>query len=259
MIQNIDPGAGAPNDLPPPKKSGCWLYAIVGAVSVVVLIGLLLPIGRSARGPALNAQCKNNLKQIMLAMHTYADTWGEFPPAYTVDADGNPLHSWRTLLLPFCQGAELYKSLDLSKPWDDPVNAELFRQFNEEAGATAYRCPSAVFPNEQTTYLAVVTPKSCLRPGNGRPLYEIQDGKSNTIVIIEVPVSGAVPWMAPVDADEELVLSIGADKTSRSPHPSGFNAAFADGSVRFLLDTLSAENRKALISIDAGDHATEHD
>jgi prepilin-type processing-associated H-X9-DG protein len=259
MIQNLDTGVGSPTDAPSPKKSGCWLYAIVGVGGVVLLIGLLLPATRSTREPARNAQCKNNLKQIMLAMHTYADHFGEFPPAYTVDADGKPLHSWRTLLLPWLEGAAFFPKLDLSKPWDDPVNAELFAQFIERGNPAAFSCPSADFPRGQTTYLAIVTPNSCLRPGKGRPLSDVKDGQSTTLIVIEVPDAHAVPWMAPVDADEKLVLSINSDRESRSPHPIGFNAAFCDGSVKFLLNDLSAADRRALISIDAGDKVKESD
>jgi len=189
----------------------------------------------------------------MLAMHTYADTFGAFPPAYTVDANGKPLHSWRTLLLPYCEGAEVFKKLDLSKPWDDPVNAELFEQFTKQTGPAAFRCPSNDIPRGMTAYLAIVTPNSCLRPGEGRRLEDIKDDTSNTVVVIEVPADKAVRWMEPVDADEALMLSIGADRDSRSPHPSGFMVGFCDGSVRLLRNELSAEDRRALITIDARD------
>ncbi|MEZ6144785.1 MAG: DUF1559 domain-containing protein [Planctomycetaceae bacterium] len=46
-------------------------------------------------------QCKNNLKQIMLALHNYHDDFGTFPPAYTVDENGKRMHSWRTLIWPY--------------------------------------------------------------------------------------------------------------------------------------------------------------
>ncbi len=45
-------------------------------------------------------ECSNNMKQIALALHNYHDTYRTFP-AYTVDGNGQPLHSWRTLILPF--------------------------------------------------------------------------------------------------------------------------------------------------------------
>ena len=45
--------------------------------------------------------CRNKMQQIGIALQKYHDQHGSFPPAYTVDADGNPLHSWRTLILPY--------------------------------------------------------------------------------------------------------------------------------------------------------------
>ncbi|HSG73025.1 MAG TPA: DUF1559 domain-containing protein, partial [Planctomycetaceae bacterium] len=100
------------------------LEVIVVFLVIVVLIALLMPVTRNAGPAARRWACKNNLKQIGLALHNYHDSFGTFPPAYTVDADGKPLHSWRTLILPFVEQQSLYDSIDLTKPWDDPANAE---------------------------------------------------------------------------------------------------------------------------------------
>ena len=54
-------------------------------------------------------------------------TYKALPPAYTVDADGRPLHSWRTLILPYLEQEPLYQTIDLSKPWNDPANAKARR------------------------------------------------------------------------------------------------------------------------------------
>ncbi len=66
---------------------------------IIVLVALLLPgVRRGVPKAARRTQCKNNLKQISLALHNYHDEYQAFPPAYTMDADGQPLHSWRTLI-----------------------------------------------------------------------------------------------------------------------------------------------------------------
>src|SRR5262245_49759347 len=91
---------------------------------LALLVALLLPLSRSARPAARRAQCTNNLKQIALALHDYEQEHGALPPAYTVDAAGRPLHSWRTLILPYLEQEKLYQSIDLSKPWNDPANAQ---------------------------------------------------------------------------------------------------------------------------------------
>ena len=64
------------------------LMAILG-----ILIALLLPATRFSRYAARRAQCTNNLKQIALALHNYERMYQALPPAYTVDANGRPLHS----------------------------------------------------------------------------------------------------------------------------------------------------------------------
>ena len=48
-----------------------------------------------------SAGCAGNLAQVAVALHTYHDVYGRFPPAYLADASGRPRHSWRVLLLPY--------------------------------------------------------------------------------------------------------------------------------------------------------------
>ena len=57
--------------------------------------------------------CGENVHRITLAMLLYEHEHGTLPPAWTVDADGNPLHSWRVLLLPYLGEQELYAKIRL--------------------------------------------------------------------------------------------------------------------------------------------------
>src|SRR4051794_27921550 len=82
------------------------LIAILGAFGLFLM--LMMPFTRNASGAARRAQCTNDLKQIGLALHNYESSFGVFPPAYTVDSAGRPLHSWRTLLLPYMEQEPLY-------------------------------------------------------------------------------------------------------------------------------------------------------
>lgn len=226
------------------------IMAVLGIVSLVVL--LLLPAVRTARPAARRIACANKLKQIAIALHSYADACGTFPPAYTVDADGKALHSWRTLILPWLEQKALYDSIDLTKPWDDPVNTKA-----RETAVSEYQCPSTMDLGNHTTYLAVVTNGSCMRFGHSCSLAEVTDGLSTTLLVIDVDMAHAVPWMSPVDADEQVILSI--DTESELQHPGGFQAAFADAHVRFLEADLSAPQRRALISISGHDDAALDD
>lgn len=190
----------------------------------VALIGL--PAVRTAREPARRNACLNNLKQISLGLSNYETAHGAFPPAYTVDADGKPLHSWRTLILPYMEQQTLFKQIDLSKPWDDPANRVAY-----ESMPYVYQCPSDPTALKEghnlTNYLAVVTPESAIRVAHSLSLDDIPE-PSMTMLVIDAGPNHATHWMAPVDADEQLLLSLGDD--SRLPHAGGiYLATFADG------------------------------
>ena len=77
----------------PSYRMGLTLGELVIATGIVmatlvVAAVLFLPASRGAREPARRSQCKNNLKQIALALFNYHDQYNALPPAYTVDADG---------------------------------------------------------------------------------------------------------------------------------------------------------------------------
>lgn len=99
---------------------GFAIRVIVYGGGLILLLALLMPTTRTANNAARRSQCSNNLKQIGLALLIYHDTYGEFPPAYTVDDKGNHLHSWRTLLLPFLEQKTLYESIDLKYAVERP-------------------------------------------------------------------------------------------------------------------------------------------
>src|SRR5208337_936304 len=101
-----------------------------------VLIALLLPAVQSAREAARRAQCVNNIKQIMLAMHNYISANNAFPRDIT-DKNGKPLLSWRVAILPYVEQGVLFDKFKLDEPWDSPHNQELLKYM-----PLVYQCPS---------------------------------------------------------------------------------------------------------------------
>ena len=173
-----------------PTRTLLKWFGVLGVIAIAV--ALFLPSIRTAREPARRMQCANNLKQIGLALCNYEHEYHALPPAYTVDAEGKPLHSWRTLILPYLEQKALYDTIDLSKPWNDPANKRAY-----DITVPAYRCPSTNCPPGHTTYLAVVAPGSCLRPAEPRKLSEITDKHSLTLIVLEVDPEHSVHWMSP--------------------------------------------------------------
>ena len=229
-----------------------WMQILgVGAI-LLVLAAVLLPA--VTRGPAIGAtrqtQCKNNLRQIRLALESYHDEYHALPPAYTTDSNGQKLHSWRTLVLPFMEHAALYKQINLSKPWNDPVNSALSSQMPEQ-----FRCPEADFPDGLTTYLGVVGEDFCFHPTTPRSLKEFSDGLSKTLMVLEVSPQNAVPWMSPQDADLESIMRLTSDEPL--PHREGFLGIMGDGTIRYFPADLPSETRKALLTIAGSESISE--
>ena len=234
------------------KKRGFPFFKLLIVFGIVaVLVSLLLPATRRGGDGARRTQCKNNLKQIALALHNYESTYHALPPAYTVDAAGKPLHSWRTLILPWVEQLDLYNTIDLSKPWDDPANAEALKTVPH-----VYRCPSVALAPGFTSYLGNVGTNACFHPTAPRAFSEITDGLPNTLMVIEVAQEHAVHWMAPQDASEKIVLNFGSN--GKLAHSGGTQAARADGSVRFISENVSPETLRALISIADNEQVGEY-
>ncbi|WP_437203016.1 DUF1559 family PulG-like putative transporter [Planctomicrobium sp. SH664] len=229
--------------------SGWVLAAVAIAVFIGFVITLLFPAVGS--GPASKRSvCRNNLRQIGLALHNYVDRWGALPPAYTVDGNGNRLHSWRTLILPYLDQAPLYKRIDLSKPWDDPANRLAWEQT-----LPAYQCPGLKLPAGFTNYMAAVGPDYCFLPDRPRPLSEITDPLSATLMVFETTATEAVHWMSPHDASPEFFLTF--NSKTKIPHASMLATLSADGTVRHISDQASRAYREGVLTVSGNESLTE--
>ena len=215
-----------------------------------VLVALLLPAVQAAREAARRAQCVNNLKQIGLAMLNYESAMGSFPGAAVVDKQGKPLLSWRVAILPFLEQAPLYNKFKLDEPWDSPHNKELIQYM-----PSVYACPSNGPPAEPglTPYQVFAGPGSLFSPGKPPRIVDVTDGTSNTLMVVEA--ARPIPWTKPDDLPFDIAQNFrpAALFGAGSKHPGGFNALFADGSVRFLKITINPVVLKALITRSGGE------
>src|SRR5439155_535672 len=62
-------------------------------------------------------ESSNQITQISQAIRAYHEVFGHLPPAVVKDNQGQPLYSWRVLLLPFLEQDALYKEFHLDEPW----------------------------------------------------------------------------------------------------------------------------------------------
>lgn len=245
------------------------------------------------RRAAARSQCANNLKQIALGLHSYADTYtpGESQngstrglPAGTVPNPGRTPEqrlSWYVAVLPFLEQDKLYRSFDRRKGWEDPAN--------ETAARTALKtlyCPDwgrekDPDPPYLTAYLGVAgldADAATLPAGDPRTgvfgydrrssFHDIKDGTSRTLLILESARdngawarggAGTVRGLVP---DEQPYL--GSGRPFGGTHFAenflfgrvksiGCNAALADGSVRFLNESMAPPILEALVTIAGGE------
>jgi prepilin-type processing-associated H-X9-DG protein len=205
---------------------------------------------QKVREAAARTQSANNLKQLALAMHNYHDQNGAFPPAAIYDKDGKALLSWRVLLLPYVEQDQLYKQFHLDEPWDSEHNKKLLDKMPK-----IFASPVAANLKEyKSSYLGFAGKGALFDGTKGKRMADITDGTSNTIMFIET--KGGVEWSKPgdipFDADKPLSKVGGL-------HAHGTNAAFCDGSVRFLIETIKETTLKALVTIAGGEVIDQND
>ena len=197
------------------RQRGFTLIELLVVIAIIaILIALLLPAVQQAREAARRMQCKNNLKQLGLAIHNYSEAVGAFPPGWLDCRPGNPpagaapgLWAWSAFLLPYLDQSPLFSQLTLE--WF-PVLASTPRTQTSLGGL---RCPSDTGPKNSwqniatSSYPAVagdVLLTAAPWPGQSNPalantqnlhgsfawnssrrMRDFTDGMSNTIIVGE--------------------------------------------------------------------------
>jgi hypothetical protein len=208
--------------------------------------GAYLAAKSKVQEAAAASQSANNLKQIGIAMHNYADTTGSMPPAAACDKTGKPLLSWRVLILPYVEEGELFKEFKLDEPWDSDHNKKLLARMPK-----VYAIPGVTKPGETNTHYRVFVGNGAgfdwIR--GGRFPNDYSDGTSNTLLC--VTAATAVPWTKP----DELEFDPQKDMTKLVGNVVNGRMQFLlfDGSVRVAPKTPSKQTFHALITRAGGE------
>jgi prepilin-type processing-associated H-X9-DG protein len=214
---------------------------LVTVAVVGVLVALLLPAVQAAREAARRNVSMNNMKQMMLAFHNFHDARKKLPAHAIYSAEGKPLLSWRVQILPYIEEQALYQQFHLDEPWDSEHNRALIPLM-----PAVFANPNLPSVPGKTNYLAVVG-KECIFDGTakGMGFRNITDGTSKTIMLVEANADQAVDWTKPDD------LKYDAQNPSAGLgglRPGGFNAAFADGHVAFIANSIDKQVLNSLFT-----------
>jgi len=135
------------------RRVGFTLIELLVVIAIIaILIALLVPAVQKVRASAARLQCQNNLKQIGLGMHNYANLYKGFPPSRTTgnvaSAPHYPhKHSWSAALLPYIEQTNTFNLYSYGVDWDNSSNYAAI-----QTPMDVFRCPSTPQPNRFDTY-----------------------------------------------------------------------------------------------------------
>jgi len=243
------------------ERQEAWILAAL-LIGAPALIALARQFDSQVRESGRHPTCGNNLKAIAIALYTYQERYGSFPPACICDESGKPMHSWRVLLLPFMERDDVYRKYDFAEPWNGPHNRLLESEMPEW-----YTCPIAekLGANRPplTSYVAVTGPDTAWPGCKSRRLKEFTAGTDRTILLVEVAHSD-IHWMEPRDprledllasrsgACEPLTSHHVAESYWLAPEPGSGNVARPDVAVHFLPGRIDKADAEAFLTINRG-------
>ena len=177
-----------------PFRCGPWsLAAIVAGVVLLALGSCLFVAVRRAREGAIACAAHCPINQVQLGLRNYHDVYGCLPPAYVVDEQGVPAHSWRVLILPFISEHALYDAYRFDEPWNGPNNRKLADRMPE-----TFHMPSEPDSTRMTNIVAIVGPGTAFPGARSTRWADFTDGRDNTILLAEIADSD-ICWLEPRD------------------------------------------------------------
>jgi prepilin-type N-terminal cleavage/methylation domain-containing protein len=268
------------------------LFVVLVIIALIIVI-FLPAIGHFRCGTGGRTQCMNNLHQIGIALHCYANMHhrtgvpgvgsAQLPAGTVPNSHLEPDQrlSWIVDILPYVEEQSLYGQFDQRAGWEAAQNVGL-----SHATVQIFQCPSwqRVFPSEEpwkTTYVgiaglgsdAAASPLGASNIGafgydRQIAFSDVKDGTSNTLMVLESArdtgswAQGGFTTVRGINQEEKPYFGSGRpfggthfseNDLFSRGHSIGCNGLMMDGSARFLADTISPEVLEALATIAGGE------
>lgn len=269
-----------------PKQGFTLIELLVVIAIIAILIALLLPAVQQAREAARRTQCRNNLKQLGLALHNYHDVFNTFPPGYTarglsasdpVTAETGPGFAWSFAILPQMEQTNLVNQVNTDGNAQDLNNIQAV----QGTVLSAFLCPSDAAPDSfevtdtaSNTYVlprsnypgilgyASVTMNAGRASGvfyrNSRTKFrDITDGTSNTICVGERKAKHDFNQPnPPVDAFTTWYAAI--PQVIRNAGMAGMMSGMTEGPGSMVLGHVGQPAMMSMMAMHATPNNTNH-
>ncbi len=244
------------------RNQGFTLIELLVVIAIIaILVALLLPAVQQAREAARRSSCKNNLKQIGLALHNYHDTHGVLP----MGARDQYGWLWHAYILPQVEQANVRQSIDRPLASDNgyfggtDANSRLIKDA-VKVRIPVFKCPSQLGPEasgsgtanrQKGNYVAnagnnvagdsnanMMNRNGCLFNMSSIRLRDITDGTTNTILAGEAPFGGP---NCTADCDRWYIFDDGIDAngTPSGDYSSGLVAAGSSSGAAYSINSNS--------------------
>jgi len=275
-------------------RKGFTLIELLVVIAIIaVLIALLLPAVQQAREAARRTQCRNNMHQLVLALHNYHDSHSCLPPGRV--SGGNLNHSWVLHLLPLVDESAIYNAYNFALPSivsgggsnstaasqnlaqlfcpskrSQGTNATYLTSLNDYVGSVSTGWTGTVADENYGIDGTPVTAQAGPLYMNSRVRFrDIRDGQANTIGLGEKPETGSdTGWVYGADSSilrtglaaiNSVPGTTGEDYCFGSMHEGGSFFVFLDGSAKFLSENIDRTVFRALVTIAGNEIVDDED